>query len=145
LDTGAVRVGMNQMVAPNLTPLVQQQLEALATHCYVWQGQIWPGQTMDWEIVEEDANERGQGENTAANWTTRLNLNLPNLGDLAATLRLSGGKDIEISLRAESETARKRLAATVALLREQFETAGLKLSAFSVARHAANHDVVAAS
>ncbi|MDR2678934.1 MAG: flagellar hook-length control protein FliK [Zoogloeaceae bacterium] len=145
LDTGAVRVGMSQMVASNLTTLVQQQLEALATHCYVWQGQIWPGQNMDWEIVEEDADERERGENTADNWTTRLNLSLPNLGDLAATLRLSGGKEIEISVRAESEAARRRLTVAVALLREQFETVGLKLSAFSVARHVPDHDAAAAA
>ncbi|MDR2626074.1 MAG: flagellar hook-length control protein FliK [Zoogloeaceae bacterium] len=141
LDTSAVRVGMSQMVASNLTALVQQQLEALATHCHVWQGQIWPGQNMDWEIVEEDASERG--ENTADNWTTRLSLSLPNLGDLAATLRLSGGKEIEISVRTESEASRRRLSVAVALLREQFETAGLKLSAFSVAHHVPDHDAAA--
>ncbi|MDR2166051.1 MAG: flagellar hook-length control protein FliK [Zoogloeaceae bacterium] len=135
-DAGAVRVGMNQLIAPNLAALVQQQLEALATHCYTWQGQVWPGQDMEWEIVEEDADNQEKRENTAANWTTRLNLTLPGLGGIAATLRLSGGKEIEIMLRADNEDARKRLSAGNAPLRQQFETAGLKLAAFSVSRHA---------
>ncbi|MDR3323133.1 MAG: flagellar hook-length control protein FliK [Zoogloeaceae bacterium] len=134
-DSGAMRVGMNQMIAAELTTLVQQQLEALATNTYVWQGQIWPGQNMDWEILEEDGG-REKEENTAANWTTRLRLTLPTLGGIAATLRLSGGKEIEITLRTESDAARMRLNAANAPLQRQFETAGLKLKSLAISRHA---------
>lgn len=135
-DSGALRVGMGQVIANELTPLVQQQLEALATNTYVWQGQIWPGQTMDWEIVEEDAGQKDrQGENTAANWTTHLRLQLPSLGGLDATLRLQDGKEIEITLRAQDDAARQRLNAANAPLQKQFETAGLKLKSLAITRH----------
>ncbi|MCE1170016.1 MAG: flagellar hook-length control protein FliK [Azovibrio sp.] len=135
-DSGALRVGMGQVIASELTPLVQQQLEALATNTYVWQGQIWPGQTMHWEIVEEDGGQQERaGENTAANWTTHLRLELPSLGGLDATLRLQGGKEIEITVRTQDDAARQRLNAANAPLQEQFETAGLKLRSLAITRH----------
>jgi hypothetical protein len=135
-EEGALRVGMGgRAVATELTALVRQQLEALATHSYVWQGQIWPGQDMEWEIVDEDAGQERE-ENTAANWTTRVNLTLPRLGGVGATLKLSGGKEIEITLRTENETARRTLLAANMLLQRQFETAGLQLKSLAVARPA---------
>jgi hypothetical protein len=135
-ETGVTRVSMNRIIAAELAPLVQQQLEALATSSYVWQGQIWPGQNMDWEIIEEDARRENRGENTAANWTTHLRLTLPTLGGLDATLRLSNGKEIEITLRAENAAARTRLNAANGPLQRQFETAGLKLKSLAITRHA---------
>jgi flagellar hook-length control protein FliK len=137
-ESGALRVGMGQVVARELTPLVQQQLEALATHSYAWQGQIWPGQKMDWEIVEEDGG-REQGENIAPNWTTRLRLTLPRLGGIDATLRLVGGQEIEIRLRAENAETRALLNAANGPLQRQFASAGLKLAAFAVSRPRAEH------
>lgn len=134
-SSGALRVGMGQVIAPELTPLVQQQLESLATQTYVWQGQIWPGQNMEWEIVEEDRQQQ-RGENTAANWTTHLRLNLPNLGGLHATLRLVGGKEVEVTVRTEHDATRQRLNAANAPLQQQFASAGLKLKSLAIARHA---------
>ncbi|MDR1890376.1 MAG: flagellar hook-length control protein FliK [Zoogloeaceae bacterium] len=133
VESGALRVSMGLVVAQELTPLVQQQLEALATNSYVWQGQIWPGQNMDWEIVEEEGG-REQSENIAPNWTTHLHLTLPRLGGVDATLRLIGGKDIEIKLRAGNAETRALLNAANGPLQKQFATAGLKLSAFAVSR-----------
>jgi hypothetical protein len=131
-------MGQGQVIARELAPLVQQQLEALATHVYVWQGQVWPGQKMDWEIVEEEGR-RERGENTAANWTTRLTLTLPRLGGVEATLRLVGGKAIEIRLKVENNAARARLAAESGVLQQRFATAGLKISAFAVSHPRDRH------
>lgn len=133
--TAAVRVSMGQVIAPDLIPLVQQQLEALATHTYVWQGQIWPGQNMDWEIIEEEGARQGPEENGATRWTTRLKLRLPTLGGVEATLRLAGGQNVEISLRTETPETRQKLSAANQPLRQQFEAVGLHLQALSVAHH----------
>lgn len=134
-SSNALRVGMGQVIAPDLTPLVQQQLESLATQAYVWQGQVWPGQNMEWEIVEENG-QQSRGENTSANWTTHLRLDLPNLGGLHATLRLVGGKEVEVTVRTEHDATRQRLNAANAPLQQQFATAGLKLKSLAIARHA---------
>ena len=68
-----------QLVAPQAHLLVQQQLEALATQNFSWQGQVWPGQEMRWEIDEDAARPYLENEETAQKWTTRVHLTLPNL------------------------------------------------------------------
>jgi hypothetical protein len=143
MDGEAVlRVSLGQVIARELAPLVQQQLEALATNAYVWQGQVWPGQEMNWEIIAEEGRHE-RGENTAANWTTRLTLTLPRLGGVEATLRLVGGKEIEIRLKVEKDLARARLNAANGVLQQQFATAGLKLAALLVSRPRDAHAEIA--
>ena len=124
-----------QLVAPDLLPLVQQQLEALASQTYVWNGQAWPGQTMRWEIVEENGGQPGQtGEVEQAPWQTRLTRTMPQLGEVRAALRISGG-ELTLSLSTLSNEAAIQLANGGDGLRSQMEAAGLKLSGFSVGRH----------
>ena len=55
---------LSQTIAPQLQGLVQQQLEALATQSFSWQGQIWPGQDMQWEI-DENAGRRSDAASPA--------------------------------------------------------------------------------
>lgn len=122
------------IVATELVPLVQQQLEALANQTYVWQGQAWPGQPMRWEI-EEDGRRNTDGEpDDGTQWQTRLTLTMPELGEVRAALRLSGG-EIALTLSAEGDTAALKLAGGGDELRLQMEAAGLTISGFTVGRH----------
>jgi len=73
-------------VAERLLPVMHQQLDALATHHYVWQGQAWPGQNMELEI-EDPEREGGDFEDNDA-WKTTLRLTLPALGGVEARLEL---------------------------------------------------------
>lgn len=122
-----------QPVAPDLLPLVQQQLEALATQTYVWQGQAWPGQAMQWEITEENGGRDGEGAE-AAPWQTRLMLTLPELGEVRAAIRFVAG-EVSLSLSAVSPDSALRLSSGGDALRQQLEAAGLSLGGFAVARH----------
>lgn len=123
-----------QIVAPDLVPLVQQQLEALANQTYVWHGQAWPGQPMQWEI-EEDGRRNDAGEPDAqTQWQTRLTLTMPELGEVRASIRLTGG-ELTLNLSAEKNTAAMRLANGGDQLRTQLEAAGLSISGFTVGRH----------
>ncbi|MBI2307785.1 MAG: flagellar hook-length control protein FliK [Rhodocyclales bacterium] len=139
LRTGAAllqQAGQNVAppVAPDLLPIVQQQLEALATQTYVWQGQAWPGQPMQWEIVEEDGSRQAGSEVEAAPWQTRLTLTMPQLGEVRAALRFVGG-EVTLSLSAASGEAAVQLANGGDALRQQLEAAGLALGGFTVGRH----------
>lgn len=79
-----------RQVPDDLRPLVQQQLEAVATQRMVWQGEIWPGQTMDWEIGREEPEREGDGSsNEEYRWSTALSLTTPRLGRIDARLRLT--------------------------------------------------------
>ena len=111
-----------------LTPLVQQQLDGLATQNFAWQGQVWPGQQMRWEIGENGENARNLDGEPMAQWQTRLKLSLPMLGGIDATLHLRAGGEIGITVSTESETSEIRLKDSAEQLRKQFEAAGLNLT-----------------
>ena len=115
----------------DLTPIVQQQLDGLANQNFAWQGQVWPGQQMQWEIGENSANPRGEnGE--AVQWQTRLKLSLPMLGGIDAVLQLRPDGEIGIKISADSEATTTRLRNSMNELREQFESAGLNLTQLSM-------------
>ena len=115
----------------DLTPIVQQQLDGLANQNFAWQGQVWPGQQMQWEIGENSANPRGEnGE--AVQWQTRLKLSLPMLGGIDAILQLRPDGEIGIKISADSEDTTTRLRNSMNELREQFESAGLNLTQLSM-------------
>lgn len=131
-EAGATSRGMpSPAIPPDLTPLVQQQLDALATQNFVWQGQIWPGQQMQWAIEESPGREPG-GEDAAEQWRTHLKLTLPNLGTIEATLQLRRGGDIELALGADSESARQQLSSDIQGLGRRLEDSGLRLTAVKV-------------
>lgn len=120
-----------QLVAQQTQPLVQQQLEALATQTFSWQGQIWPGQEMRWEI-DEDAARQAQGDDdTAPKWSTRLRLTLPHLGEIDALVRLEGDA-ITLSMSADSAETRTLMRVSSLALRSQLDEAGLKLASIGV-------------
>jgi hypothetical protein len=121
-----------QIVAQSLHTLVQQQLEALASQKFVWQGQIWPGQSMRWEIDdEEEHHARGEEESNAERWSTRLRLDLPRLGEIDARVRIEGAR-VSLSLHVTKESARDRLRASGAALQTQMSEAGLAIASFDV-------------
>lgn len=74
-------------IARELLPLVQQQLHTLEQHHLVWMGQVWPGQQMQWEIQGEPEQQARQQDERQ--WSTEMELALPNLGDVRARLMFS--------------------------------------------------------
>lgn len=128
-------------IHPELTPLVQQQLDALATQNYVWQGQVWQGQEMYWEISEDPHRPRSDGEDDVTRWKTTLRLDLPTLGGIDATLRLLPGNQIDISVTANNADTVNLLAAARENLKEQMQiSAGLGLTALSISHHVESPD-----
>lgn len=114
-----------QLVAREAMPIVQQQLESLANQQFNWQGQVWPGQQIRWEI-EEDGRSRQEDDETSPGWQTRLYLALPQLGELEARIRLAGNQ-IHLDLDAADAATRERLHAAIGDLRKQLDDAGLAL------------------
>ena len=135
VNAGAAQPG--QLVAPPVLALVQQQLEALATQNFAWQGQVWPGQTMRWEIEEGKEYKEGaehqatESDATASQWQTRLRLTLPNLGEVDAQIRLQG-QEITLALTASSADTQELLRSATESLRSQLGEAGLALLSLGV-------------
>lgn len=120
-----------QLVAAEALPLVRQQLDALATQNFSWQGQVWPGQEMQWEIEEDAARREQVGDEAPGNWQTRLRLTLPNLGGVDAQIRLQGNQ-ISLVLAAGSSETQELLRTATAALRSQLDEAGLALASVGV-------------
>lgn len=94
MRTAAGDVAVDPLARPltvpeRLMPIVQQQLDAMATQHYVWQGQAWPGQDIEWEIDDPGGGEQSPDDEHAPHWTSHLRLTLPQLGAVEAQLVLS--------------------------------------------------------
>ncbi|KAB2968507.1 flagellar hook-length control protein FliK [Zoogloea sp.] len=119
-NTATLLKGDAQPVAERLVPLVHQQLDTLATHQVAWQGQIWPGQMMEWEIEDPEGREGGEDGEPDPYWNTTLRLSLPGLGGIEARLHLTpAGVAVrlitsEADSRALLEAGQQRLADALA-------------------------------
>jgi len=120
-------------VPDELRPLVQQQLDAAATQRLVWHGEVWPNQSMDWEVVREDGSRRDGGDAEAADWRTTLRLEMPRLGEVSASLRLTAA-GIHLTLAAPAGASAEGLRADAPRLAAALDAAGIPLLSFQV-RH----------
>lgn len=120
-----------QIVAPQAQPIVQQQLEALASQTFVWQGQIWPGQNMRWEIEEDGRHGQDDESSAAETWRTNLDLKFPVLGGISARLHLVNDQ-IAVSIVLDNERALPTVQAGTEELRQQLRDAGLVLASMGV-------------
>lgn len=116
-------------IPERLVPLVHQQLDSLATHQVSWQGQIWPGQMMEWEIEDPETQEReaGNPDEPAAHWNSTLRLTLPGLGQIEARLQLTP-QGVALRLVSEDENTRQQLQRNAASLEEALAAANVPLT-----------------
>ena len=112
LSAQVTQTGSEQRsVAPNipehLQTLVQQQLGTLETHQVLWQGQVWQGQEMRWEVIEETPHRNAQGVEEGQ-WNTQIHLDLPNLGGVSARLSFNGNA-LNLSFEVSDAQTRDKL------------------------------------
>lgn len=128
LATARSEAASGNPVPRELAPLVHQQLDGLATQNFAWQGQVWPGQQMRWEIGEDLGDSHSAADQEVQRWQTRLKLSLPLLGDIDVALNLRAGGEVSITLTADSDTSEASLRDGAQQLRRQFDAAGLNLT-----------------
>lgn len=131
-DAGTTGRSRATALPGELAPLVQQQLSSLANNVYPFQGAIWPGQQILWEIVDEDGGREPTGQDEAPRqWKTRLKLLLPSLGDIDASVQLDGN-DLVVQMKASEPSTQSTLKQGVEALRSRLDLAGLRLTALDV-------------
>lgn len=134
-DTAAqARPDAGPPVHPGSEGVVRQQLELLATQQFRSTIDAWPGMPVDWEITREHPHESAEGTVEAASWSTRLRLNLPNLGSVDAILTL-GTHGLDARLVATDPDAASRLIQHRANYRAQLEARGIALLNLNVSTH----------
>jgi hypothetical protein len=133
---------LRDVVDPRTTGVVQQQLEALDTHVLPWQGQVWPGQALHWSVEANIDPDAAADRQLAAphSWTSRLRLQMPQLGEIDAELRLSAAG---CQLRVQAPAAQlARLRAGLPALGQALGDAGVRTERIVVSAHqeARHHD-----
>jgi len=122
-------------VEPEAARIINLQLNTLENQMVRWQGQLWPGMPMEWE-VQEDKPEGGgaQGDPQQSVWTSTVRFELPHLGDVSATIRLAGDR-VHVQLSTGTEDAATTVRAFGGRLADALEAAGAPLDSFTVNRH----------
>ncbi|HCI13461.1 MAG: hypothetical protein A2063_02430 [Gallionellales bacterium GWA2_60_142] len=118
-------------IAKEVLPLVQQQLHTLENHHMVWMGQVWTGQQMQWQIQGEPKRQGGQ-ENERQ-WSTEMELSLPRLGDVRATLSFTG-QGVSLTLHAEDAKTTELFNRALPQLRDALGNAGVPLQTAKVVK-----------
>lgn len=102
-------------IPDRLLPVVHQQLDALATNHYAWQGMAWPGQKVEWDIDDPAGNpDQGGSDAEQAGWRSSLRLTLPKLGTVEARLHLTDS-GVSLHFVAEENAAEPLRSGRVAL------------------------------
>lgn len=118
-------------VHPQTTGLVRQQLEVLDGRQVVWQGQVWPGQSMEWQVEERDARREENEPGGASEWHTTLRLQMPQLGVVNAALNLTSG-GVQLKLATDESATAAAMKNRQEDLRKSMEASGLKVLSFAV-------------
>jgi hypothetical protein len=126
-------------IHPGAEGIVRQQLELLATQQFRWTGEAWPGIPMQWDIARERDSRGGRQDrddghaspDNAMNWSSRLVLQLPRLGEVEALLTLTpnGLEARVVTPQADSVT---RLAEARSILQGHLEAKGIAVLRLTV-------------
>jgi hypothetical protein len=130
--------GMAPPSDPATAQLINLQLNAHEQARVAWQGQLWPGQEMRWEIAR-DTPEGGSGEPASSgdgehtSWQSSLTLRFGELGEIAAKVVLSGG---QLHIRLDAPAATKALLeAGSGRLGDALAAAGTPLNTLAIHGH----------
>ena len=127
--------GMPPPTDPDTAQFINLQLNAHEQGRVAWQGQLWPGREMAWD-VERDAGGRNgnNGEDPPALWQSSLRLAFGALGQVAARVVLSGDQ-LHIRLDAPDATIKTLLDAHRARLADALDAAGTPLTTLAIHDH----------
>jgi hypothetical protein len=112
---------------PATAQFINLQLASHEQGRVAWQGQLWPGQDMSWQI-SRDPPERGErqasgGEAPEAPWRSALRLRFAALGEIGATVVLAGDQ-LHIQLQPGSDAIGNLLRARAGELQRSLEASG---------------------
>lgn len=111
--------------------IIHQQLNVLEQNIVRWQGELFPGQRIEWEIKKESQSERNQQETEEVSWQSVVRFDLPNLGPVTAIINLQSS-NLGLSLRAEQSTTVSTLKNHAGELATAMQMAGSPLMSFVV-------------
>ena len=118
---------------PDTARIVNLQLNTLDIPRVQWQGEVWPGQQMQWEVSEQAHQQQpdNAAEAPERSWQSVVRFNLPTLGQIAATITLIGDH-VQVQVRTANPDSAQTLRLHGAHLSQALEAAGSKLDLLTV-------------
>jgi hypothetical protein len=121
-----------EAAAIDTTQIINLQLNALEQQRVVWQGELWPGQQMEWEVSRDAPESSAEyGEESQQPWQSVVRFELPTLGAVAATIHLIGDR-VSVQIRTASESTAVSLRTHGRELADALGAAGSPLDLFTV-------------
>ncbi len=111
--------------------LVQQQLLTLETGHIAWNGEIWKGQDLQWDIYEDTTNNNIADENTAPRWKTKLTITLPQLGKIIASITFNS-QGVQISVDTADDNTVNLLKTNQLPFKTSMQTAGITIQSLDI-------------
>lgn len=113
--------------------LINLQLTTQEQARVTWQGQLAPGQDLQWEIHKDAPEQRGRGasDDSAPVWRSGMRLRFPLLGEIEATIVTTGDK-VHIELRTASEGTGEALRARAGELTSALDVSGTALASLVI-------------
>jgi hypothetical protein len=116
---------------PDTARIVNLQLNTLDIPRVQWQGEVWPGQQMQWEVSEQPQQPKGEAETPERSWQSVVRFDLPTLGRIAATITLVGDH-VQVQMRTANPDSAQTLRLHGAQLSEALAAAGSTLDLLTV-------------
>ncbi len=119
--------------------LLSQQLQVLESPQFVWRGEVWPGQALEWQLRHEtdpahDHANQAAADEAGAGWESHLKLTLPRLGTVNVHIRLDAQQAFSIRMTPEQPATQPLLLQNQGRLIEQLKAAGCTLNTLKVER-----------
>jgi hypothetical protein len=116
--------------------LLAQQLQVLESPQFIWRGEVWPGQELEWQLRRESEGS-GNGAppaeaDAAGGWDSQMRLTLPTLGTVTVHLRMDAHQAFNIRVVPEDAALEPLLQQNGSKLAERLTAAGCLLQTLTV-------------
>ncbi|WP_353153987.1 flagellar hook-length control protein FliK [Herminiimonas fonticola] len=111
--------------------LINLQLDTLEQRRIMWQGELFPGQPLEWEISDDTPEKSSEQSEPEPAWNSSVRFNLPTLGSVSATIRLSG-EHLQVQVHTADEETAVALRSHGKLLADALAAAGSTLDSLLV-------------
>lgn len=111
--------------------LLNMQLDTLEQRRIVWQGELFPGQALEWEISDDTPQQDRKQPEPQTSWQSTVRFSLLALGAISATIRLSG-EHVQVQVNAHQAATASALSQHRQLLADALDAAGTRLDALTI-------------
>ena len=131
-DSTVPLLGKQQDVAGNEgVKLISLQLDTLEQRRIMWQGELFPGQPLEWEISDDTPEQKPDQSEPEKSWNSTVRFSLPSLGSVSATIRLTGDH-VQVQVNTNNEETATTLRNHGKLLADALDSAGSTLDSLLI-------------